>query len=120
MLSVVILALLAADATALKITMAGYTLDLANPLASHPQGASSSSKPNLASALCPATTAAHVQLTPFPIRTDDVCGSFGLNIADNAYACLAFGQMGSLLGNPPLRCAPEAVPVHPATDPQGN
>ena len=73
----------------------------------------------LANALCPLANLANVQVTPFPIKMDDVCGSFKLNVANNAVACAAFGQMGSIMGNPPLRCAPDAVPVHPDKDPQG-
>jgi hypothetical protein len=114
-LPVILLALLVANAAALKFTIAGHTVDFVNPLTRQ----AGSSKPSLASALCPVTTAADIQLTPFPIKTDDVCGSFGLNIGSNAVACLAFGQMGAILANPPLRCAPDAVPVHPATDPKG-
>lgn len=110
-----LLALLVTNAAALKITIAGHTVDLVNPLTQQ----SGSSKPSLASALCPVTTAADIQLTPFPIKTDNVCGSFGLGIASNAVACIAFGQMGAILANPPLRCAPDAVPVHPTVDPQG-
>lgn len=122
LLAFVIALLLGSHAEALHITVAGHTVDLGNPLG-HQQGGHSAphtgSNANLASALCPVASIGNVQLTPFPMRTDDVCGSFGLNVANNAYACVAFGQMGSLLGNPPLRCAPDAVPVHPDTDPQG-
>jgi hypothetical protein len=60
-----------------------------------------------------------VQIPPFPIKADDVCGSFGLGAANNAYACLTLGQLAPILGNPPLRCAPDAIPPHPNTDPSG-
>lgn len=122
MYALVLATLLVVHTEALQITMAGHTVDINIPLG-HQQGGhpapQTGSNLNLASALCPVASIGNVQLTPFPIKTDDVCGSFGLNVANNAYACVAFGQMGSLLGNPPLRCAPDAIPVHPDTDPQG-
>lgn len=118
--AVLLATLLVVHTHALQITIAGHTVELgsqhAHQQGGHPGRHQSS---NLASALCPVASVAQVQVSPFPIRTNDVCGSFGLNVANNAYACVAFGQMGSLLGNPPLRCAPDAVPVHPDTDPQG-
>lgn len=123
-LKALVVALLAVNAAALKVTVAGKTYD-SNPLnpalplkpgSGRPGG---SYVPNIASAACPVTGAADVQIAPFPIRSDDVCGSFGLNEANNAYACLSLGQLAPILGNPPLRCAPDAIPPHPTTDSNG-
>lgn len=77
------------------------------------------SLPSLTAAACPLVMKTNTQITPFPIRTDDVCGSFGLGLPNNLYACAAFGQLGSILGNPDLRCAPDAIPQHPDTDTAG-
>jgi hypothetical protein len=75
--------------------------------------------PGLTAAACPLVMKTNTQITPFPLRTDAVCDSFGLGQANNVYACAAFGQMGSLLGKPDMRCAPDAIPPHPNTDTAG-
>lgn len=75
--------------------------------------------PGLSAAACPLVMKTNTQITPFPIRSDAVCDSFGLGQANNLYACAAFGQMGSILGKPDLRCAPDAIPLHPDTDTAG-
>jgi hypothetical protein len=76
--------------------------------------------PGLTAAACPLVMKTNTQITPFPIRSDAVCDSFGLGQPNNLYACAAFGQMGSILGKPDLRCAPDAIPSHPDTDTAGN
>jgi hypothetical protein len=123
-LQALIVVLLAVHAAALKVTVAGQTYEV-NPLnpslplkpgGGRPGG---SFVPTIVDALCPLTGPTNVQISPFPIKSEDVCGSFGLNAANNAYACLALGQILPILGNPPLRCAPDAIPAHPNTDPNG-
>lgn len=117
---VLVLALVAAQGSAALESVAAELSRAPVPLeALAVNNAVGGSLPSLSAAACPLVFKTNTQITPFPIRTDDVCRSFGLDLPNNLYACAAFGQMGSILGNPDLRCAPDAIPQHPDTDTAG-
>ena len=58
-------------------------------------------------------------MPPFPIKSDRLCDSSGMNEANNQMACMLFEVMGSMMTNPPLRCAPEAVKAPAGVDAEG-